>query len=368
MKRMTLGHMMAVVLLVTGMGHSFAHPTGSHVAADSGSFNTMGEFTKFVQPSGAGAALTHHDKFVRQFFSNNLHFTGGSPSGVQHLGTINALGGDVYLIGKMDNKQGMIDARHSAGGSASGDDVLLNPCGQDHVFVNPSPTACATSGSTAIHNKGAIIAAGFELKAAHENLFALAINHEGTFRATAVAHHDGRTFLTIGPGSIENAFFAENLGRDDHHGYDDHYGYDDHHDHRHDRRDCSGPTNVTPTSKNFFIDQSVISFEASGFNHLSSHSQFYISDPGAPPHDAVSVNTLTGGALNDGNGHNLAAGSSTSGAPGPKRLVTPGNGIWNIFSGTVHSAPPPAFITRQLQFYLSPEVLAHLHEILFGNP
>jgi hypothetical protein len=112
----------------------------------------------------------------------------------------------------------------------------------------------------------------------------------------------------------------------------------------------------------------VISFETSGFNHVSSHSQFYINDPGAPPHDPVTVDGITGGALNDGAGHNIAWGSSTSGAPGPKRLVLPGNGIWNIFSGTVHSAPPPAFVTQQLQFLLGPAVFAHLHEILFGNP
>ena len=112
----------------------------------------------------------------------------------------------------------------------------------------------------------------------------------------------------------------------------------------------------------------MVSVEASNFNLLTTASQFYIANPAALPMEPVSVDAITGGAINDGHGSNLAAGSSTSGAPGPKRLVTPGNGTWNIFSGTVHSAPPPPFVAQQLQLNLSPGVWAHLHEILFGNP
>ncbi len=127
-------------------------------------------------------------------------------------------------------------------------------------------------------------------------------------------------------------------------------------------------TPSTPLTHDFFEDQSVISFETSGFNHLLPDSSVYISDPEALPLDAVSVDALTGGAVNEGKGNNLASGSSTSLAPGPQRLVTPGNGIWNIFGGIVHSAPPPSFVNQQLQINLSPAVFAQLHEILFGNP
>jgi filamentous hemagglutinin family protein len=131
----------------------------------------------------------------------------------------------------------------------------------------------------------------------------------------------------------------------------------------------SSSSSLTPTSlPNFFDDPAVIAFEVSGFNLLFTNSQFYISDPNAPTLEPVSLDVLAGGAVNEGHGNNLAGGSSTSGAPGPRRLVTPGNGVWNIFSGFVHSAPPPAFVSRQLQLNLSPEVLAHLNEILFGHP
>jgi len=128
------------------------------------------------------------------------------------------------------------------------------------------------------------------------------------------------------------------------------------------------PPPPAPTSPDFFTELTVTSVEASELIHTAQGSSYYISNPDAVPLDPVSVDAATGGAINDGGGHNMAGGSSTSNAPGPNRLVTPGNGIWNIFGGIVHSAPPPAFVAQQLKINLSPEVLAHLEEILFGHP
>jgi hypothetical protein len=346
---------------------------------------------------------------------------------------IKALGGDVYLIGKTVDNRGSIKAPDGTAGLVSADDILLNLRGEEHVFVSPSRTASGDRHRTAIDNRGEIAAAGVELKVANGNLFALAINNEGTIRATEVAHHGGRIFLTAGGGLIRNTgrLIEKSGGHvkiiDGHHGEDgaptfdsgrdggedgaltfdfsrdggedrdftfdfSHDGGEDgdysfdfgrydredgdhafdfgrYHHRRWERNDCRrSPPVTTSTKTNYFIDQDVISFAVSGFNHLSTGSQFYICDPGAPPPDSVSVDSLTGGALNDGKGNNVAWGSSTSGAPGPKRLVIPGNGIWNIFGGTVHSAPPPIFVIQQLQFNLSPATFTHLHEILFGNP
>ena len=208
----------------------------------------VGELTKFVQPCSSSAALNrvlggqtsvidgtlsangqvylingngivvgpggvvNTNSFVAStrdiadsdFLSGNLHFTGGSSAGVQNLGTINALGGDVYLIGKTVDNQGMINAANGTAGLASGDDVLLNLSGEEHVFVSPSPTASAAPTPTAVHNSGTISAASAELKAANGNLFALAINNEGTIRATAVCQKGGRIFLTTDAGLVQN--------------------------------------------------------------------------------------------------------------------------------------------------------------------
>jgi hypothetical protein len=129
----------------------------------------------------------------------------------------------------------------------------------------------------------------------------------------------------------------------------------------------NGPSSSISSSENFFTDQGVIAFANSGFGWLATNTPFYISDPDSWTTDTVSVGTDTGGALNDGKGKNLASGSSTSNASGPRRLVTPGNGIWNIFGGAVHSVPPPAFVLQQLQLNLNPTVLAELHNFVFGN-
>ena len=132
----------------------------------------------------------------------------------------------------------------------------------------------------------------------------------------------------------------------------------------------NGPASseTAATGSNFFVDPLVVSVEASEFGYAPTETGYYISDPAALPLEPVNVGVISGGAINEGGGRNIATGSSTANASGPHRLVTPGNGIWNIFDGIVHSAPPPAFVAQQLQLNLSPEVLAHLHEILFGHP
>ena len=208
-----------------------------------------GELTKFIQPSSTSAALNRvlggqtsmingtlsangqvylingngivvgpggmvnvngftastRDISDSDFLSGNLHFSGSNASGVQNLGTINALGGNVYLIGKTVDNEGTINAANGTVGLASADDVVLNLGGEEHVFVSPSTMASAARSQTAVQNGGAITAASAELKAANGNLYALAINNGGTIRATAVSQQGGRIFLTTDTGTIQNS-------------------------------------------------------------------------------------------------------------------------------------------------------------------
>jgi filamentous hemagglutinin family protein len=161
-----------------------------------------------VGPGGAvnayGFVASTRDITDSDFLSGTFHFTGNSNAGVQNFGKINALGGDVYLIGKTVDNQGTINAASGTAGLASGDDVVLNFSGQEHVFVNPSPTAVPATTQTAVHNSGTISAASAELKAANGNMFALAINNEGTIRATSVAQKGGHIFLTTDGGLVQN--------------------------------------------------------------------------------------------------------------------------------------------------------------------
>src|ERR1700761_1404207 len=67
-----------------------------------------------VGPNGLvntnGFTASTRDISDTDFLNGNLHFNGSNANGVQNLGTINALGGDVYLIGKTVDNRGTINA------------------------------------------------------------------------------------------------------------------------------------------------------------------------------------------------------------------------------------------------------------------
>jgi filamentous hemagglutinin family protein len=159
-----------------------------------------------VVSAGAFTASTR-DISDSNFLSGNLNFTGNSSAGVQNQGTINALGGNVYLIGKTVDNQGTINAPSGTAALIAGDNILLAQQNADGSTVTVSPGAQATgaTGKTAVSNSGTINAMSAELKAANGNLYALAINNSGVIRATTVKHQGGHIYLTANSGSIVNS-------------------------------------------------------------------------------------------------------------------------------------------------------------------
>jgi filamentous hemagglutinin family protein len=132
----------------------------------------------------------------------------------------------------------------------------------------------------------------------------------------------------------------------------------------------NGPVGTATPNEDFLLAPSVLTVEASNFNFIVGDLAFYIADPNAQQNgtSGVSSNDPSGSAVNAGSGKNLASGNSTASTGGPQRLVTPGNGIWDIFGGFVHSNPPPQFVLQQLQLSLSPKVYEQLNQFIFGNP
>jgi filamentous hemagglutinin family protein len=209
-----------------------------------------GELTKFVQPSSSSAALNRvlggqtsmidgtllangqiylingngiiigpggvvcansftastRDISDCDFLSGKLHFIGSNCSGVKNLGTINALGGSVYLIGNTVDNEGTINAAKGTAGLVAGDNVLLAQKNADGstITVNPCSKATGASG-VGVSNSGTIQAMSAELKAANGNLYALAINNSGTIRATTVCHQGGHIYLTADSGTVVNS-------------------------------------------------------------------------------------------------------------------------------------------------------------------
>jgi filamentous hemagglutinin family protein len=127
----------------------------------------------------------------------DLLFRGDSTAGVQNLGAINALGGDVFLIARRVENAGTIAAANGVAGLAAGSEVLLTTGGNERVFVQ------ATSAPGEIVNAGRIAATSAELKAAGGNAYALAINNSGLVRATGSEMRDGQVWLVANGGSVE---------------------------------------------------------------------------------------------------------------------------------------------------------------------
>jgi filamentous hemagglutinin family protein len=161
-----------------------------------------------IGPGGAvstgGFTASTRDLTDADFASGNLHFTGTGSGGVENLGSIAALGGDVVLIGKTVDNGGSIVAAAGHVGLAAADDVLISQSGLEHVFVRATAGAASAAGQTGVDNSGSIVAAAAELRAANGNIYALATNNSGIVRANGVATENGHIWLVADAGVTQN--------------------------------------------------------------------------------------------------------------------------------------------------------------------
>lgn len=162
-----------------------------------------------VGPSGTidvhGLVLSTLDVSNGEFLAKgDMVFKGNAQSGgVTNLGRINAIGGDVFLIGRTVSNSGSVSATGRVG-LAAGEEVLLTASeGADgeRMFVRAKGSGVSGTG---IYNDGSIEGAAVELKA-HGNVYALAINNKGSVRATGAVNRGGRVFLQAAGGAIHNS-------------------------------------------------------------------------------------------------------------------------------------------------------------------
>lgn len=133
-------------------------------------------------------------------------FEGNSDSGnVTNMGRINAIGGDVFLMGRSVTNNGSIKAGKGTAGLAAGEEILLSAAagtpGGERLFVRA--TGAGASG-VGVLNDGSIEGAAVELKA-HGNMYALAINNEGSVRAVGATTSGGRVYLRGVGGTVSNS-------------------------------------------------------------------------------------------------------------------------------------------------------------------
>jgi len=244
------GNVVAGSATITGAGNTVLINQGSHNAIINwqGFSINAGEVTRFVVPNSASATLnrvtggnpsaiygtlssngkvflinpsgiivgptgridTHgfmgstldisNDEFMQ---GGNMHFLGNSDAKIDNQGSINATGGDVYLIAKQVDNNGTISAPHGNVGLAAGLDVLYQQAGDQHLFVRSTPLS--SKRATGVTNAGTIRAASAELKAAGGNAYALAINNSGAIAATGYKKVNGQVYLTSDGGDITNS-------------------------------------------------------------------------------------------------------------------------------------------------------------------
>jgi filamentous hemagglutinin family protein len=127
-----------------------------------------------------------------------LRFSGDSAAAIRNLGFIRAASGDVVLVARSVGNDGTIEATQGTAAMAAGNDVMLQPVGDQRVVVQ----AGIAGGGPGVDNAGTIRAAQAQLAAAGGNVYALAINAGGSIEATGLSAVDGRIVLTSDGGDI----------------------------------------------------------------------------------------------------------------------------------------------------------------------
>ena len=142
----------------------------------------------------------HDSSFMR---GGTLTLSGNSTASVRNEGTIQALGGDVFLIGNTVENSGTISAPQGTVGLAAGSTVRLMQAGNEKVSVLAGNANGAAANG--VNNLGTIESASAELKAAGGNIYALAINNQGAIRANSVVSQGGHVYLRASGGNIQNS-------------------------------------------------------------------------------------------------------------------------------------------------------------------
>jgi filamentous hemagglutinin family protein len=136
----------------------------------------------------------NNDDFIA---GNDLTFIGDSDAAIDILGKVTANGGDIFLIARNINNQGELIANNGTIGLAASDEVILKANSDERLAVRVKDT------QGFINNSGLIQATQVELKAAGNNEYALAINHDGFIRANGVQNNNGRVILSSTNGATQ---------------------------------------------------------------------------------------------------------------------------------------------------------------------
>lgn len=131
------------------------------------------------------------------FLGHDLLFEGQSGAKIIHLGKMEAIGGDIFLLARSVVSEGSMQAKEGVVGIAAAHEVLLKAEGTQRLFV--ACRAATEKDEVGIDQQGTIEASVAQL-CADGNLYRLAINQTGMIDATGVRIEEGRVFLVADEG------------------------------------------------------------------------------------------------------------------------------------------------------------------------
>ena len=134
----------------------------------------------------------------------NMTFEGDSRAAIENYGSINALGGDIFLFAHQVKNEGTISALGGTVGLAAGNKIELRQVGNERIgVIIDNPTGEQTE--VGVDNQGVVEAASAEIKAAGGNVYAVAINNGGEVRAEPkLVFEGGRMVIKSEGGTVVN--------------------------------------------------------------------------------------------------------------------------------------------------------------------
>jgi len=163
--------------------------------------------------TSAFLASTHQLSLEQFLKSKEFTFSGDSKEAIINYGTINASGGDVYLIGRVVENHGTLSATEGTVGIGVGQEILLKPESDEHIFIKVA-SVDSDKLEKGLTNTGYINALKVELKVDGQP-YARAIQQNGVVNALGVKEQNGRVFLVAEGGltSVAGSITASNANQ-----------------------------------------------------------------------------------------------------------------------------------------------------------
>jgi filamentous hemagglutinin family protein len=148
----------------------------------------------------AGFVASTHDLLNEDFLKGKeMMFQGFSEAAVVNLGTIEAIGGDILLIGTKVTNQGTLKAADGHVGIGVGKEVFVQPEGRERIFVRIPADA---SEDPALEHSGMIQALSAELKSGGRP-YSKAIKFSGKAEVLSTVEEGGHIYLVADDGVAE---------------------------------------------------------------------------------------------------------------------------------------------------------------------